>query len=365
MIKYSEKELCLIWLDSFIGLDYNNKQLIYSLISEKQGIRNIIERNPALANQIGNDKYITLRDSACREYFDRVISELEQKGITAITIESENYPNSLKNTSHPPLVLYAVGNVELLNGNLFSMVGSRKSLPISEAIAKRYVKELACVGFTICTGIAEGIDKVVLQTALEENAKVISVLAGGYDNVYPATNRNLLEEVGKKGLVISEYPPSVKTMPFNFPVRNRIIAGLSKGTLIISGAKKSGTLYTAEYAEEYGRDLFAIPYGIGVPSGAGCNDLIKRGAMLTDDPADILNFYGIEKRENEKLQLTETETLIVKALYEGELHVDKICNVTGKKVFEITPILAVLEIKGIVVKSGVNVYSLAINGLEE
>lgn len=365
MIKYNSKELCLIWLDSFMGLDYKNKQALYQLLNKKQGIRHFIEQNPALANEIGDEEYKALLNSACNEYFDLVISELDKKGIRAITIESELYPEALKNTSHPPLVLYAVGNVDLLKGELFSVVGSRKSLPISETITKRYVKELVGAGLTICTGIAEGIDMVVLQTALEEKSSPISVLASGYDNIYPASNRNLLEEVAKNGLVISEYPPKIKAMPYHFPVRNRIIAGLSKGTLIISGAKKSGTLYTAEYAEEYGRDLFAIPYSIGVVSGAGCNDLIKRGAILTDEPADILNFYGIDVQKKEKIQLTDTERSIVNALADGELHVEKLCNLTGKKVFEISPILAVLEIKGIVVKSGVNVYSLAINDLEE
>ncbi len=366
MANYNQRELCLIWLDSFIGLEYKNKQALYSLLLDKSGIRNIILQNKEyITSLIGENEYNTLYSSACGEYFNAVIEELDKKGITALTVISENYPQALKETSHPPLVLYTVGDLGLLDANVFAVVGSRKSLPISESIAKRYVKELVNAGFTVCTGIAEGIDKTVLQTALEENSKPISVIAGGIDNIYPASNRNIFDRVCQKGLVISEYPPQVKALPFHYPIRNRIIAGLSRGTLIISGGKKSGTLYTAEYAEEYGRDLFAVPYSVGIVSGAGCNDLIKRGAMLTDEPEDILNFYGIEKKEKKIEQFSDCERDIIKVLADGELHIDKICSLTGRMVFEITPTLSVLEIKGIVVKSGVNVFCLSRNDLEE
>ena len=146
-------------------------------------------------------------------------------------------------------------------------------------------------------------------------------------------------------------------------MRNRIIAGLSKGVLIVSGAMKSGTLYTAEYAEEYGRDLFAIPYSAGISSGAGCNDLIKRGAYLTDSPEDILSFYG-ENNEKRKETYTDAEREILRALSDGELHIEKLSSALKKNAFEITPILSILEIKGVVVKSG-NVYGLTRKYSEE
>ena len=144
-----------------------------------------------------------------------------------------------------------------------------------------------------------------------------------------------------------------------FPVRNRIIAGLSKGVLIVSAGKKSGTIYTAEYAEEYSRDLFAVPYSVGVSCGEGTNDLIKRGAILTDSPTDILSHYGIETRVEEKPQLTDAENQILDILKDGEMHIEKISLKLNKKIFEITPIVALLEVKGYICRAGINVYSLS------
>ena len=252
-----------------------------------------------------------------------------------------------------------------MNGDCFSIVGSRKSLPLSIKIAQDYAKELSNAGFTLVTGIAQGVDEVVLKTALEQSGKVISVLAGGMDNIYPVQNVDLVDKIAKQGLIISEYPPETPVLKHHFPIRNRIIAGLGKGTLIVSGAKRSGTQHTANYAEEYGRDLFAIPYSIGIATGEGCNDLIKRGAMLTDTPEDILGYYGISKEEKQEMNFSEEEKQIIKALKDGEQHVDKICQLVGKKIFEVLPTLSILEIKGVVNKNGVNVFGLARNGLEE
>ena len=151
--------------------------------------------------------------------------------------------------------------------------------------------------------------------------------------------------------------------PYFFPIRNRIIAGIAQAVLIVSGGIKSGTLYTAEYAGEYGRDLFAVPYNVGVQSGAGCNELIKRGAILTDNPNDILEFYGLEDKEI-NVQLSNAEKEIIKALSEGQMHIEKLSSVLGKRTFEIMPTLSILEIKGIVAKGG-NVYELIRNYSEE
>ena len=225
------------------------------------------------------------------------------------------------------------------------------------------MKKSLIMVFVLMLSLAGHVDAKVISSALSVGGKVVSVVAGGLNHVYPSQHNELVEKVAKSGLVISEYPPDTVPKPFHFPVRNRIIAGLSKGVLIVSGAIKSGTLYTAEYAEEYGKDLFAIPYGVGVPSGAGCNDLIKRGAMLTDCPKDILDFYG-KSITKKKIELAQPEREVINVLKNGQLHIDKICTLLNKRVFEITPILSILEIKGIISKSG-NVFGLIRNDLEE
>lgn len=365
MNNYTKEELCLIWLDSFIGLEYKHKEKLIELVEETPKIPTVVESaKDYLIGEVGENEYNTIKNSATKEYLDFILSEYDKKGVKIITKLSPDYPKEFEDITCPPICIYYKGNKNILSGNLFGIVGSRKSLPTSLNIAKNYTEQLSAAGFTLVTGIAEGVDGAVLRAALDCGGKMISIIAGGFDNIYPKQHAELVEKVAEKGLVISEYPPSVVPKPYLFPIRNRMIAGLSCGVLVVSGAIKSGTMYTAEYANDFGKDLFAVPYGIGVVSGAGCNELIKKGAMLTDTPSDILEFYGAEKKENIKPNLTEEEKSIVKVLSNGELHIEKICAALKRRVFEITPILSVLEIKGLVVKSG-NVYALTRNDLEE
>lgn len=367
MRKYDEDELLLIWLDSFCKISYENKQKIFSLIKGKSDIKNLICKNrEMISSEIGVNNYLVLESSATKEYLNAILDGLNKRGLEVITVASGNYPELLKQTGEPPLVLYVKGNVKLLSEKLFGIVGSRKSLPLSLNICKSYVMALCGAGFSFTTGIAEGVDKTVIEEAIKENGKVVCVLPGGFDHIYPKQHENLVDAIiNKGGAVITEYPPEVEVMPYNFPIRNRIIAGLSKGVLVVSAGKKSGTLYTAEYAEEYGRDLFAVPYSVGIASGVGTNDLIKRGAVLTDSPEDILSFYGIEQTKDEEQELSDIEKAVVKAIADQPLHIEKICEKTGKKVFEIASVLSFLEIKGIIVKAGINVYGLGKNISEE
>ena len=358
MKKYTTEELCLLWLDSFIGLEYKHKAQLFSLLQGKPKIGEVLEKGKNyIVSNIGEKDYELIKNSANDVYLKYVLDGLKRRKITAITVNSVEYPKLLKQTSIPPLVLYYKGDVKLLNENLFGIVGSRRCLPIAKKTAEQYTKTLIKAGFVPVTGTAEGIDEVVLRTSISNGGKVVSVLAGGFDHVYPASNIELLDKVAEKGLVITEHAPETVTKPYFFPVRNRIIAGLSKGVLIASASIKSGAIYTAEYAEEYGRDLFAVPYGVGVPTGAGCNDLIKRGARLTDVPEDILEFYGIESK-SEQVELSSLEREIVQALSNGNLHVEKLCEIINKPVYVLSPTLSAMEIKGIVIKTGVNVYGL-------
>ena len=358
MKKYTTEELCLLWLDSFIGLEYKHKAELYNLINGKPKIAEVLEKGKDyIVSNMGVKDYEIIKNSANDVYLRYVLDGLKRRKVTALTIDSKEYPNILKQTPVPPLVLYYKGNVSLLKENLFGIVGSRKCLPIARKTTEEYTKTLIKSGFTPVTGTAEGKDETVLKTAIANGGKVVSVLAGGFDHVYPASNIDLLDKVCENGLVITEHTPETVTKPYFFPVRNRIIAGLSKGVLVVSASIKSGSIYTAEYAEEYGRDLFAVPYGVGVPTGAGCNELIKRGARLTDIPEDILEYYGIESTV-EKIALSGTENEIVQALSNGNLHVENICEMLNKPVYELSPILSAMEIKGLIIKTGVNVYGL-------
>lgn len=363
-MKYTKEELCIIWLDSFTGLENKHKRELYKHIKNADGIKSVVERSREYIVANCDEKtFDTLIAAANNSYLEYVLSSLEKEGIRAITLESDGYSEMLRETDCPPLILYAKGDVSLLKSECFSIVGSRKSLPVSIKLAEDYAAALGRE-FTLVTGIAEGVDAKVLSAALKTGAKAISVTAGGFNSVYPKENYSLFNEIAENGLVLSEFPPEVAPLPYFFPARNRIIAGLSKATLVISGGIKSGTLYTAGYAADYGRDVFAVPYTPNTPSGAGCNNLIKQGATLTTDPADILEYYGKNAKE-ENPELSPEEKAIVKALADGEKHVDKICEIINKEIYEIMPALSMLEIKGVIIKSGINIYGLTRNYSEE
>lgn len=357
-MEYSQKDLRVIWLDSFQGLEYRHKKILVDSLVNAKDLKNAIEENKSyIVDSIGENVYKTLFNAANTVYIDYVMQCLKRKNVEAIAYTSQAYPERLLNTSLYPLVLYVKGDVSLLNAKNLGMVGSRKSLPIAISMAREFTKIFSKAGFVPVTGIAEGVDTAVIKSALSGNGKVVSVVAGGFDHVYPAANASLVDKIAEKGLVVAEFPPEIKSERYMFPVRNRIIAGLSDGVLVVSAGVKSGTFYTADYAVEYGRDLFAVPYGVGVESGEGCNALIKRGAMLCDSPDDILDFYGVKKPKKE-VALSPDETLVLDALKESEKHIEEISRTTGKPAFVLSGILSVLEIKGLVAKTGVNVYGL-------
>lgn len=359
-MNYTKDELYLLWIDSFSSLEYNDKQFIYSIIKDKKSIKNaIIENKSLISERIGEEVIQQILASANDNYLKYLLNKLNRDNISVVTVQSKDYPYELQRIENPPLVLYAKGDLSLLDGeNIFCIVGSRKSLPLALSVTHNIAKELVTAGMTLVTGIAEGVDETVLTTALEEEGKMISVLASGFDNIYPTRNASLVERVIEKGLVITEYPPSVEAKPYFFPVRNRIMSALAKGVLVTSGAIKSGTMHTAQYAGEYGKDIFAVPYSVGIKSGEGCNELIKRGAILVDKKSDILEYYGLESKEEEYV-LTELEEQIVNILAEGEKHIEQIAKALNKQTFEIIPTLSVLELRRIVVKNGVNVFALS------
>ncbi len=356
-MKYSKSELAVLWLDGFDGLEYKHKREFLNFLNETPDLNLLLDEfKDYVESNCSTAVYLSMRASLNKDYFERITNELSDRGITAITCFSSAYPKELKELSNYPLCLYTKGNVELLKEEKFAIVGSRKCLELSASLAKDFSLELISVGFTLVTGIAEGIDKTVLEVG-EKSGKIICVYPCGFDHVYPATHKDLMDRIAKNGLLISEFLPSVTLRQYMFPVRNRIIAGLSKGVLVVSAGEKSGTMWTAEFCEELSRQVFAIPYSVNVESGAGCNELIKKGAYLTTSPSDVLDYFG-KKTNAVKLELSNEEKEIVSLLKDGEMHIETICEKINKKTFNVSPVMAMLEIKGVVVKCGANIYGL-------
>ncbi len=351
-------ELFSLFLDSFVGLEYKNKRKIADRFGgEEEPFLRLTEARAELARTIGEKESNLLISAAKTDYAERTAEKLARRGIEIIPYFSPLYPRQLAETPAPPFLLYAKGNLSLLSSRFFGVVGSRRSLPATKANAAKFTEELIEHGFTVVTGIAEGADSAVLNAGLS-HGKIVSVTAGGFDCVYPAVNRSLFDRVAERGLVLSEHPPELHPLAFHFPVRNRIIAGLSEGVLIVSGDEKSGTSYTAGYAADYGREVFAFPYGIGVPSGRGCNRLIKNGAYLTDRIEDILSVYGIERKKEKVVSLTDDERRILALVGEGVTHAERIAEAMGMPVYEIIPVLLELEIKRFLVRGAGNTYGV-------
>ena len=358
MIKYTKEEKSIIWLDSFVGLEYKIKlQILNECPNFCEITQNLTKFSPIITKYAGGGVYKNMQAAANNGYLNQILSELDSRQAVAVTYKSPLYPKELLQTPAYPIVLYCKGDLGLLKGEKFAVVGSRRTSPQIMRLTFDISSDLSR-HFTIISGLAEGGDTAAVKGALK-SGRLISVLAYGFDYAYPEENRALLSEIYQKALVISEHPPETAPRPYLFPVRNRIIAGLSKGVLIVSGGENSGTFHTGNYAVDYNRDLFALPYSCGIKNGAACNYFIKRGGELCESSADILNFYGINSDKNDIAQdLTESEQSVKTALLKESLHINQLVLITGLKIYELLPILSALEIKNIIEKTAANTYAV-------
>lgn len=211
--------------------------------------------------------------------------------IEEITIENEEYPEQLRNIYDPPLRLYVLGNKEILKEKGIAIVGTRNPTAYGKKVAIQFAKQLSEKGINIISGLAWGIDTCAHLGNLQvyDKAKTIAVLGNGLDEIYPKENINLAKQIIKSGgCIISEYPIGTKPKKLHFPQRNRIISGLSKGVLVIEAREKSGSLITADFALEQGKEVFAVPGDMGKLTSVGTNNLIKQGAKLVTKYEEIL-----------------------------------------------------------------------------
>ncbi len=286
--------------------------------------------------------------------------------IKTITIKDKEYPKILKKIPNAPAKLYVKGNLTLGKTPCFAVVGTRRCSDYGKQATLEIVSALTEAGLIIVSGMAKGIDSWAHQTCLEQKGKTIAVLGTGIDekSIYPQENIKLAREiVANNGAVISEFPPGTPGYKGNFPSRNRIISGLCLGVLVIEAKYKSGALITARCAREQKRKVFALPGPIHSLNSNGPNDLIKNGAKLVDRPNDILQelnlqclrFYLKQETKGEN----EEENLILDALKQGGLNIDKIIEKTKLPASAVASALIALEIKNKVRDLGGSVYALS------
>lgn len=262
-------------------------------------------------------------------------SEIEgtvKAGCELVAYDSYDYPPLLKQIPDAPLVLYLRGDVKLLSQYAVSMVGSRRSSAYGSSVAHRLAHDLAQRQLVIVSGLARGIDSASHRGALEAKGKTLAVLGSGIDVVYPRENRKLAEEICKSGAVISEFPLGTGPHPENFPIRNRIISGLSLGVIVVEAAEYSGSLITARLALEQNREVYAVPGNITTAQSFGPNHLIKQGAKLVDQWMDVIEEFSPDVRMQllPPMEATQAEPILNQAptLFAGSLPPDQ------KAVFE-------------------------------
>jgi len=233
--------------------------------------------------------------------FDDAVTQQEKMlkaGAALVTISDPRYPASLRDIFDPPIVLFARGRLELLQSIALGVVGTRRPTPYGLAVAERLSADLAAAGLTIVSGMARGIDTAAHRGTLKAGGDTVAVLGCGADLVYPSENKKLAAEIVDKGLVLSEFPMGATAFPQNFPIRNRIISGMSVGVLVVEGAQYSGSSITARLALDQGRDVFAVPGNITSKPSWGPNLLIKQGAKLVQDWNDVVVELAPETRRH-------------------------------------------------------------------
>ena len=317
---------------------------IYKL--SEQNKLELCQNNPDFFNRL-------LKSFDLGEKVEKVLYDLEQIQAWMVSIEDEQYPPLLKKIADPPPVLFVKGELQP-HRQCLAIVGTRKATYYGTSTAKKLATELAQADFGIVSGLAEGIDTAAHEGALEARGYTIAVLGGGIDQIFPAQNRGLYETIARKGAIISEYPPGVHGTKFTFPKRNRIIAGIARGVMVVEAPQKSGSLITARLAMEENREVFAIPGKINEPNNYGTHKLIQDGAKLVQEVEDIFDEFNLmvpKKEEIKKhepaLNLNEKEQLIYKFLSFEPIHLDSLVEFTKLSVNEVSASLTMLEIKSI------------------
>jgi DNA processing protein len=282
---------------------------------------------------------------------------LEKTENRIIESDSDDFPELLRQIPGPPTLLYIVGNAEALHMPALSIVGSRNPSRGGKENAYEFAKHLGRSGFCIVSGLAQGIDTAAHEGALAAGAMTVAFLGHGIDRVYPSVNRDLAHRISQNGTLVSEYPLGSPPRREHFPQRNRLISGLSLGTLVVEAARRSGSLITARLAGEQGREVFAIPGSIHNPLSRGCHQLIKQGAKLVENADDIVSELGSlaghlmqndtnqEKEESENIEHDADYEILLCSLSYDPTSADELAENSGLTIDQVSSMLLILELE--------------------
>jgi DNA processing protein len=286
------------------------------------------------------------------------LDRMERYGVSMLTYRDSDYPGRLLTIYDPPPVLYIRGRLGAANDLAVAIVGSRMATRHGRSFTEGLARDLAVRGVTVVSGMARGIDSAAHRGALLGRGRTIAVLGCGVDVIYPPENRSLMKEIATGGAVISEFPLGTKPLSCNFPRRNRIISGMATGVVVVEATSQSGSLITANYALDQGREVFAVPGSVGTPNSQGTTRLLKQGAKLVDRVDDILEEVlpqwqsgsgtGDQKEGPSGPALNEEEQLVYDLLGTEPVHIDHIITKTQWDTSRVSRILLGLELVGMV-----------------
>ena len=294
-------------------------------------------------------------DHALHELIDKTALWCDQPGNTLLTLASTNYPPLLLEIPDPPILLYIKGNIKLLHNNAIAVVGSRNATAQGVTNAKQFALSLSQAGYTIISGMALGIDTAAHQGGLQGIGSTIAVIGTGADIVYPSRNHALAHQIAEQGCIVSEYPLGTPAIAANFPRRNRLISGLSRGVLVIEAAAQSGSLITARMAAEQGRDVFAIPGSIHSPLAKGFHELLRQCAQLVENVQDILLEMattativaaGSTTPTTVSTTLSPEDTMVLDAMGFDPIHIDVLSQRCNIEISNMLSQLLLLELSG-------------------
>lgn len=285
--------------------------------------------------------------------------KISDQGIDILAFTDKKYPRLLKEIPDAPMILFVRGNYDWKEKSLIAIVGSRKCTDYGKQVAHQLACDLAQAGYVIVSGLAFGIDSIAHKATLEAGAETIAVLAGGVDDlsIAPQTHLPLARNIIRTGAIISEYAPGTEVNVGTFPARNRIVAGMCLGTIVIEAPERSGALITAHLALDYNREVFAVPGSIFSPFSVGTNHLIKSGAKIVTSVSDILEEFPLPEKNilssqetlfQEQSSLSKEENTILSILSHEPLHVDKIVKAVRLETSSLNSTLGLLEIKGLI-----------------
>lgn len=328
----------------------------HKLIDHFGSLANAWNANLSELSATGISKKIIENFILTKKNFDieKTITKIESQGIDIYFSDEENYPLRLSEIEQKPPVLYVLGEILPADQKAIGVVGARKMTSYGKQVTTEIAQVCAENGVTTISGLARGIDAVCHMETLRFGGRTVAVLGSGVDVIYPPEHRGLAIKISQNGAVISEFAPGAKPDRFNFPIRNRIISGLSEAIVVVEGSERSGSLLTAEYALNQGREVFAVPGPITSPNSAGTNQLIKDGALILLSPKDLLNFFNINSDKMSQIRiehLEPTEILILRNLGVEPTQTDDLFNACGLTMEKFMAVLTMLELKGIIDQS--------------